>query len=249
MNQDLTLEKIDQILEEISGYEVKLEEDPTLPELGNKYLQRILSQCRQYLNRVQYYLQLAKRTEKSLRSQVREYELDLDLKTNNLLADDQIVRKQPSIEDRKALAASQLIDEHENLAKLRVFLLNVEEGSKIIKHKYDHLRATNQDIRLQRNMVRDDIGPGDDGYQPPTKDRDGSVLGGLPPVVRSRIIDPKDILDPDKRPADLPEPVDAVHAQQIAEFYSRSQPEPIVQKSQSSDFEKPVSVDYSDLLK
>ncbi len=43
----LSGEKLETILGEITEYEVKLEEDPTLPNLGYRYLQKSIAQCRQ----------------------------------------------------------------------------------------------------------------------------------------------------------------------------------------------------------
>lgn len=231
----LTPDQVGLVLEEIAGYEVELEEDPTQPELGNKYLQRILSKCRKYLNRVQYYLEIIRVQERDLKLNVKESELDLDFKEKELLADDAEVRRMPSIKDRMSLVAIKLKDENEALNKKRIELLDIEETVKIIKHKYDHLRGTNGDIKVQRQMVRDSVpSDGDAGYAPPDTNRDGTVKGGLPPPVTSAI-NPTDLLDPEKRPDDLPVPKDAIHAKQIASFLNR------YPKEKSEETEETVS--------
>jgi hypothetical protein len=215
--------KLDSILQEIAGYEVKLEEDPTLPTLGYKYLQRSIAQCRQYLNRVQYYLQSVRRYEKNLKARVRELELDLELKLADKLADDDLVRQQPAAQDRKALAISQLRAEHENLATLRVRLLDVEETVKLIKLKYDDLHRTNLDIKLQRQIVKDDRtgweGPDGEGYSAPQANQDGTIPGGMVPPVTSADVNPEDLLE-GREPEGLPEPRDAGYARQMQDFIS-----------------------------
>lgn len=215
--------KLKLMLEEISRYEVDLVSDPTLPQYGTKYIQECLAKCRAYLNRVQFYYQMGKSHEKNIRSELKLAELDYDLKLSQKLADDEFVRRQPSIEDRKALASSMLKEEITRIAELKVSLLDVEETVKIIKMKYEHLKGTSQDIRLQRNLVKDDNlnkWSTGSGYEAPDYTSVTSPFGVASPVGMSRI-DPKDILDPTKRPEDFPEPMDETHANQIAEFYSR----------------------------
>lgn len=228
-----------QILEEVAKYQVELAEDPTLPELGTRYLQKCIAQCRSFLNRVQYYLQRVGRYEKELRLKVKLAEMDIELKINEKLADDPVVRQQPSINDRRALAIAQLKQEHEELAKLKIDLMDHQETLKLLKMKYGDLRSANADIKSQRQLVKDDIAgwaEGGEGYTRPQAKQDGTMDDGMPPPVTSKI-DPKDILDPEKRPDDLPEPRDAIHAQQIAEFLD-------------TEPEKPISrVSYDDLLK
>ena len=131
-----TTEQLSEILEEIANFEVELEEDPTLPTLGIKYLNSKVASCRKYLNRVSYYIQVIGRQLKDLRLQVNQYELDLEFKISMKLADDEIVRKQPSVEDRKALAIAMLRDEHEQLSTARMALMDTQETFKIIKMKH-----------------------------------------------------------------------------------------------------------------
>lgn len=187
---------MERILEEIATYSVDLEEDPTQIHLGIPYLQRVLAKCRAYSNRVQFYMQKVKRYENRLRSELKILELDLDFKMKEKLADDQLVRKQPSIEDRKALAATMLATEHKHLAELQVEIQEVEETYKIIKAKHLELQRTSNDIKTQRNLVKDDMLArlgGGEGYVRPQTGQDRAVPEGLPPPVEVRP-DPKDLL-------------------------------------------------------
>ncbi len=229
---------MDAMMDEIASYQVELAPDPTLPHLGNKYLQEKISTCREYLNRAQFYLQQLRRYEKGVRLKLRERELDLDLKVKGKLADDQLVRKQPAIADRLALAASLLLEEHEDMAGLKVVHLDVENTIKLLKFAYDHLSKTSQDIRLQRQMVKDDkeiLDGGGNGYNRPTPKQDGTMANGMP-VPAAPPPDPTDLLDPSKRPDDMPSPIDGSHAKLMAEFL-KSHPE-----RPSKSVEKPVEV-------
>jgi hypothetical protein len=221
----LTKEAMDQMLEEVAGYMVHLEEDPTLPELGTKYLQGVLAQCRNYSNRIVYYLQLCMRAERALLTEIKQAELDFDFKVKEKLADDVIVRQQRALDDRKALAESLMKTEAENLIVLRVQLIDVQESVKLLKFKYGDLTRTSQDIKTQRALVKDDKMAqlaGEDGYNRPQINPDRSVPNGMSAPVAVEPLGPKDILDPSKRPEELPEPVDEAHARQILEFLSRN---------------------------
>ncbi|MGH6879054.1 MAG: hypothetical protein ACREHV_16975, partial [Rhizomicrobium sp.] len=73
---ELTQSQLDQMLEEVAGYSVELEIDPTLPHLGTKYLQKALADARNYTNRVQYYLQQCMQSHRSLLIEIKHTELD-----------------------------------------------------------------------------------------------------------------------------------------------------------------------------
>lgn len=246
-------ERMDKILEEISAYQVILEDDPTLPHLGTKYLQKVVAQCRGYLNRVTFYHQEISREEKRLKVELKIAEMDLEFKTKEKLADDVLVRQQPSISDREALAATQLKEEHETVARLRIELMNVQETIKLIKFKHTELTRTSQDIRMQRALVKDDFDArmaGGEGYLKPQSRQDRTVADGMAAPVPKEPIDPKDLLDPDRRPDDLPEPMDSVHASMIADFYNSSS-KPVETKSEpviKEESENIRSVSYDDLL-
>lgn len=248
-------EKLDSMLTEISGFEVKLEEDPTLPELGARYLQSRIAQCRQFLNRTQYYLQITRRYEKNLKRAEKAFELDLELKIAELLANDTLVRQQSAAQDRRALAVSMLRDEHENLARFKVEFQDLDGTIRIIKAKYDDLRHTNQDIKLQRQLVKDDRTgweSGDGGYVKPQSREDRTIPGGLPPPVRTEEINPEDLLDPEKRPEDLPEPKSPSHARQISSFFANrpsQAPKSIPEPDAETTAPVVTGMSYEDLLK
>jgi hypothetical protein len=221
----LTRQKLEEILDEIASYKVDLEEDPTLPHLGTRYLQSSLAKCRHFLNRTQYYLQLARRHEKNLRIQLKQCELNADLQLQQLLANEPSVRQQPSIEDRKAVAISFNHELYVEIGKVRADLLDTEETVKLIKAKYDDLNRTNSDIKLQRHLVRDDKIEqmnGGDGYVKPQANKDRTVEGGLTPAIKTQPMEPEDLWDENRRPDDMPVPVDRVHAQQIADFFGKT---------------------------
>lgn len=191
----------DKVLDEIAQYFLDLEEDPTQLHLGMKYISKQIAKCRLYTNRVQSYMQKIKRYENRLRADLQVAELDLNLKMSGLLADDVIVRKQPSIEDRKALAATSLVKEYRAVAALKAEISEAEETYKIVKQKHIELKNTQNDIKTQRIIVKDDILAqlgGEGGYARPQSNQDRTIDGGLPPPVTTPI-DPSDLLEGTKQ--------------------------------------------------
>ena len=224
MAETISKEKLDEMLEEISVYEIKLVPDPTLPHLGMKYLQKVLSECRNYTNRVLFYLQAVMRSEMNLKRESDLRKLDFELKMQDLLADDMTVRARPSISDRNAVAGKMLTAEKTAMAEIAAELSYTQQTKAILDNRYKELQKTSMDIKLQRSMVRDDISDqlsGGEGYSKPQTNQDGSVQGNLRPPVNVKPIDPSDILNDDTRPQDMPVPKDAEHAGQIAAFLSR----------------------------
>jgi len=243
-------DRLSAILEEIAPYEVQLEDDPTRPELGVRYLQKMVADCRKYQNRVSYYYQEVSREERKLRLELKAAELDLEFKTKEKLADDPTVRKQPSISDREALAATMLRDEHVRVAGLRVDLLDIQETINLIKFKHGELQRTSQDIKMQRGLVKDDAAmrlSGQEGYTSPVINQDKTVAGGLPAPIINDDLNPVDLLNPDKRPEYTPAPVDSKHAQMIADFFNGSSSNSVAVKNATLE-ENIRSVSYEDLL-
>jgi hypothetical protein len=217
--------KLDQILEEVAGYAVDIEPDPTQPHLGYRYLQKVLSDCRNFTNRVTFYLQAVMRLDKALKSEIRYAELNFDLNVKSLLADDVQVRQEPSIEDRRAAATIKLKPDAEALDALRVRQTDVEETIKILKMKHQELLRTSQDIKLQRVIVKDDketiLKGGGDGYSPPQKNQDRSVPDGMPAPVTADDLAPKGILPEGSVPEPHPDALGPEHARQIHEFLAQ----------------------------
>ena len=124
------------------------------------------------------------------------------------------------------------------------------------------MKGTAGDLKMQLTMVRDHIHmimDGGEGFNKPQVGRDRSIPEGMPAPVQARI-DPKDLLDPNKRPDDIPVPKDSAHAELIVEFLDRhskpaapapptpapeTPPGPVLTKAVDSEVK---SVSYDDLL-
>lgn len=260
MTTELTKEQIDRMLDECAGYEVDLEEDPTQPHLGLRYLQKTLATCRNYTNRTIFYLQQVMRYDKDLKREIKTAELDLEFKIKERLADDVMIRKQPSIEDRKAMATVMYKAEYDILSERKALEVDVEESARLLRMKYNDLQRTSGEVKIQRQMVKDDMEAqlrGDGGYGRPVVNPDKTIPDGMAAPV-ARKVDPKDLLSPETCPEDLPEAKDEEHARMITEFLSRnpeiqrgstpgSTPAPLPARPPEDDGNV-SSVNYDDLL-
>lgn len=248
---DLSKDFLDKILEEIAGYSVEIEPNPSLPHLGAAYLQRVLADCRKYQNRVQYYLQIVRANLKRVRLEIQMLEADIDLKTAALLSDDVIVRQQSSITDRKALSMTKLSEEHRVLYISKTLKMDLEETGKLIKMKYDQLKQTSNDIKTQRQIIKDDRefqGANQGGFSNPNVNHNGITSDGLPPALQGKTINPTDLLDPNKRPEELPEPVDAAHAEMIANFLNNNSKSKVNKMEFIPEEISKIFVSYDDLM-
>jgi hypothetical protein len=254
----LTPEQMEAILEEVATFQVDLEPDPTLPSLGTKYLQDVLARCRNYLNRISSYMQQLRKYERQVTMELRIAETDVEKKSADMLADNVIVRKGPSIEDRKAIIRTLLSGEFELITRLKLELSDATETYKIVKQVYDHLQRTSGDVKLQRSIVRDDklsLLGGDPSVDVDGRRPDKSLPGGMPPMATSPVPSVDDIMDPSRRPDDLPEPVDGAHARMIQEWLSSNPkkeegaPAPSDPSDSDAERKRVASISYSDLLK
>lgn len=246
-----TKEQLDNILTEISDYSIDIEPDPTLPHLGNPYLQGLISKCRLYLNRVNYYINQVMIQEREKKRDLKIQELDLEFKIKSLLADDQVVRAQASIKDREAVAAALLKDEYLAVADLKVDIQDLQEVVRILKSVHRELSGASRDIKTARQMIRDDKDFG--GQSSVTRGHDKSTPDGMLSPIRPGRVDPKDLLDDDKRPEFSPKPVDRGHANQIASFLNETQNSDDEEMDSSSvtskeDDEVIKTLSYDDLM-
>lgn len=213
--------ELDKIVEEIAGYSVELVEDPTLPQYGSAYIQKNLAICRNYSNRILFYLQKVSTSIRTQKRELTQRELDLDFKVSEKLAGDGIVRRQSSIADRKAYAIAQHKTEYETISDLKVKILDTEEILKVIKLKLTDLKQTSSDLRFQRQVIKDDKSAwmsGEGGYTKPGSRQDRTVPDGMVKPAVNVTKEPTDILNPNVKAADMPEPLDETHAKLIAEF-------------------------------
>lgn len=164
---------VDRIYKEIGELRIELEPDPTI--LGARYIQGVTSKCRNYLNRVtQIRIQLSQK-KRNLMMQVAGAETALSIERSRLLAEDDTVKRGSNIADREAIANTMLRRQINDIASMKMDLLDIETVDKAVKMSHDELIRTSQEIKVQRSLLFSDrtsgAGYGDetpiDGSKPP----------------------------------------------------------------------------------
>lgn len=154
----MKLERIQAIYAELDKYEVQLQPDPRA--LGPQYLNDLIARTRNYLNAVSR-VQLEVHQEKQhLARNLRAQEAAYQVSSDELLANDERVRRLPSIEDRKATVAVFLRDDRQIIERLKSELQDVEYVEKAVRHRHKELTSTMSEIKLQRSLIRDEIDTG-----------------------------------------------------------------------------------------
>ena len=154
----MKIERIKAIYTELGKYSIELHADPR--SMGPVYLNDLISTCRNYLNSVSR-VQLEVHQEKQYLSRtLRAEEAACQVAFDDLLANDERVRRLPSIEDRKATASVFLRDQKNSIDNVKAELQDVEFVEKAIRHTHRELTSTMSEIKLQRSLIRDEIDTG-----------------------------------------------------------------------------------------
>lgn len=154
----MKLERIQAIYTELEKYVVQLHPDPR--SLGPVYLNDQIATTRNHLNAVSR-IQLEVHQEKQyLAREIRAREAALQVSADDLLANDERVRRLPSIEDRKATVSVFLRADKQAIESFKALLQDVEYVEKAVKHRHKELTSTMSEIKLQRSLIRDEIDTG-----------------------------------------------------------------------------------------
>lgn len=154
----MKLDRIKAIYEELEKYVVQLHPDPR--SLGPLYLNDLISTTRNYLNAVSRIQLEVHQVKQYLAREIRAHEASLQVSFDDLLANDDRVRRLPSIEDRKATVAVFLRAEKQVIENLKAEMQDVEYVDKAVRHRHKELTSTMSEIKLQRSLIRDEIDTG-----------------------------------------------------------------------------------------
>lgn len=154
----MKIDRVKAIYDEISRYEIKLEQDPR--SLGPLYLQNVIATCRNYLNLVSRIQLEVHREKQDIDRSRRAAETSYEVALAELLANDERVRRAPSIQDRNATANMILREQLGAISALKAQLQDIEYVEKAIRHRHRELTSTMTEIKLQRSLIRDEIDSG-----------------------------------------------------------------------------------------
>jgi hypothetical protein len=154
----MKLERVKAIYDQLSKYEIDLEQDPR--SLGPLYLQNTIATCRNYLNLVSRFQLEVHREKQELDRSRRAAEVEYEVALAELLANDERVRRAPSIQDRQATANMILREQLNTIAGFKAQLQDLEYVEKAVRHRHRELTSTMTEIKLQRSLIRDEIDSG-----------------------------------------------------------------------------------------
>lgn len=149
----MKIERIKQIYDAIQGYDITLASQPP----GTRYLHDQIATCRNYLNSVSLFLLEIHREKHLLAGDLSGEEAIYSIESNEMLSQDDRVRRLPSIEDRKAAIAVLLRDRVRKIAELKRQIQDLDYIEKAVRHRHRELTATMAAIKLQRSLIRDEL--------------------------------------------------------------------------------------------
>lgn len=150
---------ISAIFEKVPNMMVTLEQGD-ISVLGPSYLREKLVQCREFLNEINQDIVILKQeiwdATRELERQKTEYKIELD----QLLANDEKVRRGTSYKDRVATANQILMDQLQAINISEEKKLDLEALDGILKLKLRELRDANADIRTAKQLMNTEISIG-----------------------------------------------------------------------------------------
>jgi hypothetical protein len=154
----VNIERVKAIYAEIEKYEIRLAPDPR--SLGPLYLQNTIAECRNFLNAVSRIQLEVHREKQDVSRSLRASEASHEVAFTEVLANDERVRRLPSIEDRKATASVILREGLNAITALKAELQDLEYVEKAVRHRHKELTSTMSEVKLQRSLIRDEIDSG-----------------------------------------------------------------------------------------
>jgi len=142
---------VDKIFNEVGGLHLELERDPTV--LGPNYINSIMAQCRNYLNRISSIRLNLSRMRRDLMSKLGGEETLFSVEKDRLLSENEDVKRQPNIRDREALVNTLLRDRVNSISAFKSEILDLETVEKSVKMVHDELIRTSGEIKTQRQML------------------------------------------------------------------------------------------------
>lgn len=150
--------RVDEIYDQIGKFSVDLPSDAWA--LGPKHIHEMISLTRGYINTVSLILQEILQERQNLDRSRHGLEAVFKIESDRLLAEDERVRRQPNIDDRKSTVNLILRDRLTEIQTLEGQLLDLGYVEKAVRHRYNELKSTMSDIRAQRALIRDAIDSG-----------------------------------------------------------------------------------------
>lgn len=154
----MTPERVSEIYDMIMGFEIALEKDPTVG--GPRQLNSNIAECRNFLNQTTKVLLELAREKHDLQRQLSGAEGVHEVREAELLANDERVRRLPSISDRQAMVKTMLHEEIQTIRRIKGDIASLEAMNKAVTIRHAELVRTDAQIKTQRAVIRDELDSG-----------------------------------------------------------------------------------------
>lgn len=143
--------QIERIYDEILQMGIELEPDPTV--LGPRYLNEVVSRCRNFMNRVTIILLELQREKRTLTKALAGEEASYKIEFDQILAENDAIKRLPNIKDRESSANVLLATRRRTISDLEMQILDLETVEKTVKLRHQELIRTSDNIRIQRSLL------------------------------------------------------------------------------------------------
>lgn len=151
----MTPTEIRTIYDRIGKLTITLHSDPS--SLGPKYLQEVIATCNNYKNEVSGILSDLMRRKHMVARNLQARQAAYQVSFDDLLANNESIRRLPNIEDRKATANVMLRSDRQAIAQLEAEQKDLEAVEKVVRHRHKELSDTMGAIKVQRSLIRDEL--------------------------------------------------------------------------------------------
>lgn len=151
-------ERLREIYTEMGKYEIELQPDPL--SLGPKYLQDVVATCRNYLNAVTKVLMEVNMEKQLLTRELNALQAVYEIDADDLLANDERVKRAPNIKDRESVVKTLLREQHRAITSKKAEVNDLAVIEKAVKHRHGELKDTMEAIKTQKSLIQAEISTG-----------------------------------------------------------------------------------------
>ena len=153
-----TDEEIDAVYDELSGMDVELDPDPI--RFGPKRLNGKVAGCKKRVSRCTEIEISLSHSMALLTRTMRADEAELELKLQDMLANDPEVRAGRSVRDREAIASTKVRDERRLLTTTMQHVEDIKSSIAVVRAKKNDLKDTQGRLRDQIRLCHEEIALG-----------------------------------------------------------------------------------------
>jgi len=151
-------DRIEQVYTELFSMGIELDSDPTIS--GPRYLNEVVARCRNYMNRVTMMLLELQRENRALSKAVAGLKLEFKIEFDQLIAENDSIKRLPNIKDRESTANVMLAAKRREIADLELQISDLDTIEKTVRLRHQELVRTSDNIKTQRSLLQTDRNTG-----------------------------------------------------------------------------------------